>query len=101
MKTTVTHRDGTVGHYDTRTQEQLDLVLGKHKKLRLPAERRLYPPKAGPYGRGWTTRGYVEAYFALNTNMASNPTYAYSRHEDHISLYLPLGTTAQYWPVDE
>ena len=65
-------------------------------------ERRKYPPARAD----WCTADYVREYFLLNTKSAFDGINAYgdarsartrtrSLMTDHLSLYLPLGTTPQ------
>lgn len=58
------------------------------------ADRRLYPQ----WHADMSTRDYIKAYFALNSNSRKLP--AYPDHTNHLALYVPLPDTPAQWAPD-
>lgn len=102
MPTTITHRTYTVGRATYRTQNDTDtlsaiLSVKPARKPRSRVDRRAYPK----FREGTSTANYVRAYFRLQTERngfryVGAQVYAYADHLDHVALYQPLSTAAQY-----
>lgn len=105
MPLTITHRTYPTGRATYRTQDDTDtlsaiLSVKPARKPRSKADRRAYPKAR----EGTCTADYVRAYFRLQTERngfryIGAQVYAYGDHLDHVALYQPLSTAAQYTPI--